>query len=462
MSPLFAASLLFAEGPATAPPREVGPPQNAAVTVQDAPAPQAATGKVLILPFTPLKPVESEGWIGRSVQQSLVADLMLVSPDHVTASESPVDTPEAAQAAGQKAGAQQVVFGHYQTTPASAIRVTGQIIDVPTGQTIAGLRATGTTSNIFTVEDAIAAQVRQRLFPKTPAPMARAPDDARREVEIGSGETYSPALPVTARRDTPIPTRRRISTSRAIRAAATTRPTAVHTSTAIPTTPPTTPTTIHTGTRAPPSSSASAISITIIMTETEATAETATETGTTAGTAADADSPTDLAAEPARSTPAASAESPASREAADSAEALASAETVDSAAAPAAAVFTVVEAASPAAAHREAAPAAPDTANRNKEVPPGRRAHRHRHFGGETASNSRGEPGRPAAAQHSLSLQRKRRRLSPVEYTGRSAGRRRADAGGVQAFRTLAPWRTWIARERQLSPYCICHDATLK
>ena len=119
-------------------------------------------GKILVLPFTPVNKTDSQPWLGRSVQQSLVADLTMIAPDHAFASEAEANDPDAAVAAGKKADARYVVFGTF-TTVHSDVRLTGQVMDVATGKAVGGLKATGPVDDIFVLEDGLARQIKSRL-----------------------------------------------------------------------------------------------------------------------------------------------------------------------------------------------------------------------------------------------------------------------------------------------------------
>ena len=82
---LVVASPLRAEGPTT--------------------APAADHGKILVLPFASLNKTDSQAWLGRSIQQSLVADLTVVAPARATAGEAEASDTDAALDAGRRAGA---------------------------------------------------------------------------------------------------------------------------------------------------------------------------------------------------------------------------------------------------------------------------------------------------------------------------------------------------------------------
>lgn len=129
---------------------------------QAAPTSQRAaneTPTVLVLPFTAPAPPQYQ-WIGRGVQQDLLADLTPHVRGSVAApgDAAPAsDTSPAVQAA-RTGGALIVVFGSAQAI-GDELRLTGQVVDVTSGKPLAGLKATGTVQSIFRLEDALAAQV---------------------------------------------------------------------------------------------------------------------------------------------------------------------------------------------------------------------------------------------------------------------------------------------------------------
>lgn len=117
------------------------------------------TATVLVLPFTAPAPAQYQ-WIGRGVQQDLLADLT----PHVRGSvAAPGDAAPASDAspalqAGRTRGASVVVFGTAQAI-GDRLRLTGEVVDVTSGKPLAGLKATGTVQNVFHLEDELAAQV---------------------------------------------------------------------------------------------------------------------------------------------------------------------------------------------------------------------------------------------------------------------------------------------------------------
>src|SRR4051794_12000889 len=65
--------------------------------------------RVLVLQFSPVGPTDA--WRGRSVQQSLVADLTAAAPARVGTADMPAADAAAASALAKQAGARYVVFG---------------------------------------------------------------------------------------------------------------------------------------------------------------------------------------------------------------------------------------------------------------------------------------------------------------------------------------------------------------
>jgi len=156
---------------------------------QAAPA-SAPAEKILVLPFTGLNPSEYQAWLGRSIQQSLVADLTLAAPTRVSSADTEAKDAPSAIDAGRKAGARYVVFGSFATADHD-LRLTGQVLDVSTGQSVAPLKATGDVHDVFHLEDQIAAEIRQPLA-LGPVPGAQEP------AAIANGPYPAPTTGVTA------------------------------------------------------------------------------------------------------------------------------------------------------------------------------------------------------------------------------------------------------------------------
>jgi TolB-like protein len=133
------------------------------------PVTTAAKGKVLLLPFVGLNKSEQQPWLGKSVQQSLLADLTVVAPGRVIAMDTEAADATAALEAGRKLGARYVVHGSFVTV-GQDLRVTGEVLDVNTGNAVTALKVTGAATNVFVLEDDLADQIRRRLALATPQP----------------------------------------------------------------------------------------------------------------------------------------------------------------------------------------------------------------------------------------------------------------------------------------------------
>lgn len=146
---------------------------GAAPAVAQAEPANGPADKILVLPFNGLNPSEYQAWLGRSIQQSLLADLTAVAPGRVSAADIDARDVNAALDAGRKNGARYVVFGNF-TTVDHDLRLTGQVLDVSTGKPVAPLKATGDVHDVFRLEDQVAAEIRQPLA-LGPGPMTQPP-----------------------------------------------------------------------------------------------------------------------------------------------------------------------------------------------------------------------------------------------------------------------------------------------
>ncbi len=169
------------------------PPASAPVVAQPAPAAvppvnsQAEVDKILVLPFQPVNPNETKPWIGKSIQQSMVADLMASAPDRITTADQFAVSVEAAIALAKQHDARYVIAGGFVSTDQD-LRVTGQLLDAQTGKAVAGLKVTGDPSQIFRMEDGLAMQVKEKLFPGSiqapPAPTVAQPQAAQQNPDM--------------------------------------------------------------------------------------------------------------------------------------------------------------------------------------------------------------------------------------------------------------------------------------
>ena len=97
--------------------------------------------------------------------------------------QTPATDATAALDAAHKNGARYVVFGSYASI-GNDVRVTGQVLDVNTGKSVSAIKATGRSDQLFTLEDELAAQIRNRLgLNPAPAPTDQNSVEAQAQME---------------------------------------------------------------------------------------------------------------------------------------------------------------------------------------------------------------------------------------------------------------------------------------
>src|SRR5258706_5731955 len=138
-------------------------------------APPAGAGqhptRILVLPFSMTGADGKYAWIGQAISENFQAELAKagfaivnpVNPDGPVA----VGDPDKALRAAQLSRAEVVVFGSYQFLDPD-LRVTGQIVDVPSNQVVGVLKASGTFRQLFTIEDDLSDQTRKLLIGDKP------------------------------------------------------------------------------------------------------------------------------------------------------------------------------------------------------------------------------------------------------------------------------------------------------
>lgn len=162
----LALSSMLAAAPAMAAPATQPATSSPLVNVPT-PSQQAdATDRILVLPFFDASGGSSYAWVGKAIQQDLVADLARATRAHL---ESPADAAPAADAAaalaaGRSGGATLVIYGQYQAA-GGQMQITGQILSTATGQPGGNFSAAGAASDLFPLEDKVAAQTLRALPP---------------------------------------------------------------------------------------------------------------------------------------------------------------------------------------------------------------------------------------------------------------------------------------------------------
>lgn len=139
-----------------------------------APATRPANPLVLVLPIAP--PEGSYAWVGKAIQQDIMVDLQQMTRARVIApSVAPAADADAALRAARDANADYVAFGNAQVL-GSQLRVTGQVLDARTGQSVSPLKVTAPVDNLFPLEDALAAQAARAISPTSTAALPTDPD----------------------------------------------------------------------------------------------------------------------------------------------------------------------------------------------------------------------------------------------------------------------------------------------
>src|SRR2546423_6492824 len=135
------------------------------------PAPPAGAGqhptRILVLPFSMTGADGKYAWIGQAISENYQAELAkagfaIVNP---TNPDGPVaiGDPDKALRVAQNSRAEVVIFGSYQFLDPD-LRVTGQIVDVPSNQVVGVLKASGTFRQLFTIEDDLSEQAKKLLI----------------------------------------------------------------------------------------------------------------------------------------------------------------------------------------------------------------------------------------------------------------------------------------------------------
>jgi TolB-like protein len=129
-------------------------PADAAVPQPTQPA------KIVVLPFEMVGGKPGDTWIARSIQESVLTDLMTASRSQVVSSTAPAEDSAAAGEIGHKLGARFVVFGQVHVAD-NAMRVTGQILSTDNDTVVGTLKATSPINDLFTLEDILGDQARR-------------------------------------------------------------------------------------------------------------------------------------------------------------------------------------------------------------------------------------------------------------------------------------------------------------
>lgn len=157
------------------PPAEPINSNSAALPLE--PVGPSANAVILVLPIASPGSGNYE-WVGRGIQQDLVADLSQMTHARVVADPSARAATDERQAldAARQINAAFVLYGQSQISN-NQMRVTGELMDTATGRPLAALKATAPVDQLFPLEDSLAAQAAQALPPPPgmPRPTPQAP-----------------------------------------------------------------------------------------------------------------------------------------------------------------------------------------------------------------------------------------------------------------------------------------------
>lgn len=173
----FVLSSALLAAPAIAVGQATQPSNVVDVTPLQSSAP-ASKPTVLLLPVA--APAGSYSWVGRAIQQDVEVDLAQMGIARVIAPASgpQADDSEAALRAARDAGATHVVFARAQVS-GNQLRVTGQVLNVSDGKSLAAIKMTAPADNLFPLEDGISVQIAHALpgGPEALASAAKAQND---------------------------------------------------------------------------------------------------------------------------------------------------------------------------------------------------------------------------------------------------------------------------------------------
>ena len=128
-------------------------------------APAGRDALVLVVPFANLSGDPADDWIGVGIAEAAAIDLQMGGA-RVVRAPARSDDPGAAGGleAGRQAGADRVVNGAYQRL-GDRIRVTARLVAVADGAVLRSATVTGRVSNIFELQDQVAAGLRAAAAP---------------------------------------------------------------------------------------------------------------------------------------------------------------------------------------------------------------------------------------------------------------------------------------------------------
>ena len=202
---LLSVSMAVADAPRTAVrPRSLSTSPRAAQS-----APAAESDRVAVLPFVNISAAAEDAWIGAGIAETLGADLERVGPWSIVGRavvqgslanvDRAADTGVAIEvAAGRLLDAQWIVSGAYQRLR-ERMRITARVVDVATATVTHTAVVDGMVSELFELQDRLAAELRRGLPTGAVDPPARAANVPRVAPAVPAAE------PPTRTTDDPAP-----------------------------------------------------------------------------------------------------------------------------------------------------------------------------------------------------------------------------------------------------------------
>ena len=152
------------------------------------PSVPASKQRVLVLPFIMLNGKADQAWMSKGIQDNTVAELgrsPYLMPVAYSGTAQPNADPAIAARLGKGAGMPFALYGSAQLVGEN-VRITAQLVNSNTGESIATAASTGPASDLLKLEDEIVTQLRQ---PATGAPAVAAAGT------VGAPKTATPTTP---------------------------------------------------------------------------------------------------------------------------------------------------------------------------------------------------------------------------------------------------------------------------
>jgi TolB-like protein len=119
--------------------------------------------QIAVFSFVDIGP-ENQPWIAQAIEENFIAELSRGGSLWPVRAISQSKDQSDAMTTARNSGAKYMLTGAYQMV-GDQMRVTGQIVAANDGHVIGGLTATGSTRDLFTIEDILTAQAKRLLIP---------------------------------------------------------------------------------------------------------------------------------------------------------------------------------------------------------------------------------------------------------------------------------------------------------